>query len=164
MGVKMECDNCHTQVTTEGVGNHGWVMVSQQLVFNTPGETPIQGTFCTVSCASTWLQSKDPTTSMRGEEVWGHEKAQQEYDTSTGMTVSQFTGKAGEILRKVVGSDEPIAIFRAQDLLSIFPLARYAQALEEYGAHYDQQESWGQVREEFKLWQNAHASRVRLPD
>jgi len=191
MSVKMECDNCHSQVSNEGLANHGWIMISQQMVVIAHGDVPIQGTFCTVSCSIEWLASKQKVPAMDqetfekskeaakevygtvnpSEEAWGHEKAQEEYATGyataaiTGMvTLSAFTGKAGEILRKVVGTDEPIAIFRARDLLSIFALQAYAEALEKYGAHYDQQESWSVVRDDFRLWQNAHTSRVRLPD
>jgi len=79
------------------------------------------------------------------------------------VPVAPVSGKAGEILQHL-HKDEPVFIFRAQDLLSIFALEEYARVIEKYTPHGPQLESIVEAKNQFRAWQIANPSKVKLPD
>lgn len=70
-----------------------------------------------------------------------------------------------KILYDATQSDEPIFIFRAKDILSMFALAKYAEVVELYqGDDHDFQQHVMTRISEFKDWQRANADKIKLPD
>lgn len=76
------------------------------------------------------------------------------------MTTSS---KAGEILAHLQ-PDEPIFIFRAQDILSVMVLVHYASLLEDYQQDGDKLASVVDAANDFRSWQKANPGKVKLPD
>ena len=72
-------------------------------------------------------------------------------------------GKAKEILGHLYPG-EPVFIFRAKDLLSIFALDRYAEVVERFDPGSPHLASIVDALGEFREWQRAHPSKVKLPD
>lgn len=73
-----------------------------------------------------------------------------------------ITGKAAELVAKL-HPDEPIFIFRAQDILSVMVLSHYAMLLEQYG-DLEMIESVVKWRNQFQQWQRANPGLVKMPD
>lgn len=74
-------------------------------------------------------------------------------------------GKAGKILEAVRGTDEPVFIFRAKDMLSVQVINFYAKLVEEYqGDDAEMGESVQHALMDFRNWQKANTDKVRLPD
>ena len=72
-------------------------------------------------------------------------------------------GKAGEILDHLY-PDEPVFVFRAKDILSVFALDEYARIVEKYDAHGPQIQSIVDRANDFRAWQKANPDKVKLPD
>jgi hypothetical protein len=77
--------------------------------------------------------------------------------------MQEFTGKAGEILAHL-HPDEPIFVFRAQDILSVMVLSHYAKLLEDYQQDGSQLVSVVDAANDFRSWQKANPGKVKLPD
>lgn len=73
------------------------------------------------------------------------------------------SGKAGEILGHL-HPEEPIFVFRAQDILSVMVLSHYARLVEEYQQHGYQLESIIDAANDFRKWQRENPGLVKLPD
>jgi hypothetical protein len=74
-----------------------------------------------------------------------------------------ISGKAGEILSHL-HPDEPIFVFRAQDILSVMVLSHYASLLEDYQQEGTQLASVIDAANDFRSWQRANPGKVKLPD
>lgn len=79
------------------------------------------------------------------------------------VPVAPVSGKAGEILQHL-HKDEPVFIFRAQDILSVWALEEYARVVEKYDPHGPHLESIVDAADTFRQWQKANPSLVKLPD
>ena len=70
-----------------------------------------------------------------------------------------------KILFETRNTDEPIFIFRAKDILSIFPLKEYERRVEDYaGDDHEFQQHIATRIAEFKDWQRANPEQIKLPD
>lgn len=72
-------------------------------------------------------------------------------------------GKAGEIIDHL-HDDEPVFVFRAQDILSVFALEAYAELIEKYDGQGKQAMSLSHAIQDFRYWQKANPQWVKLPD
>jgi len=77
--------------------------------------------------------------------------------------MTEFKGKAGEILGHL-HEDEPIFVFRAQDILSVMVLSHYSKLLEDFQQDGDQLTSVIDAANDFRTWQKANPGKVKLPD
>lgn len=70
-----------------------------------------------------------------------------------------------KILYETRDTDEPIFIFRAKDILSMFALKEYDRVVEMYQG--DDHEFQGHIVDriaEFRDWQRNNADKIKLPD
>jgi len=72
--------------------------------------------------------------------------------------------KTGVKFLPVKDDDEPVFILRAQDLISVMVLHEYLRLLEIFDPHGEKMVSAVDKMNEFRKWQHANPSRVRLPD
>ncbi len=74
-------------------------------------------------------------------------------------------GKAQHILEKVKGTDEPIFILRARDLLSVPTILKYLELYGEFMPRtVDFEASVVNAVEGFRQWQQDNPDKVRWPD
>lgn len=173
MTMKMECENCKSQVAGEGMGPHGWLSIGQFLAFRQFDQAPVTGNFCTESCLSEWLTKRAPKVEAKEDLV---QKAQDDLVRahnranvvgempSDPKSAGVIGGKAGRILAAAAQRGEPVFVFRAKDLLATFALEAYAEALHKFGAPLEHQEGVANQRDAFREWQQDHPDMVRLPD
>lgn len=70
-----------------------------------------------------------------------------------------------KILNETSQTDEPIFIFRAKDILSMFPLKEYERRVEDYaGDDHEFQLHVATRIAEFRDWQRNNADKIKLPD
>lgn len=70
-----------------------------------------------------------------------------------------------KILAETKETDEPIFIFRAKDILSMFPLKEYERRVEDYAGDDHEHLMAISVRiTEFRDWQRNNADKIKLPD
>mgnify|MGYP000332417470 CR=1 FL=1 len=79
------------------------------------------------------------------------------------VPVAPVSGKAGEILQHLYPG-EPVFIFRAKDILSVFALEAYAALIEKYDGQGDQALSLSGAIHGFRTWQKTNPDKVKLPD
>jgi len=72
-------------------------------------------------------------------------------------------GKAGEILQHL-HPGEPVFIFRAQDVLSVFALEAYSELIDKYNGRSPQALSLSDAIHAFRQWQVQNPHWVKLPD
>lgn len=72
-------------------------------------------------------------------------------------------GKDADILRHLEPG-EPVFIFRAKDILSIMALDAYAGMVEKFSPHSDHLAAIVDRMKDFRDWQHANPSKVKLPD
>lgn len=72
-------------------------------------------------------------------------------------------GKAGEILQHLL-PDEPVFVFRAKDILSVFALEAYADLVEKYNGQGKQGATLYESIQAFRDWQRANPDKIKLPD
>lgn len=77
--------------------------------------------------------------------------------------VPLLSGKAGQILGHL-GRDEPVFIFRAQDILSTMVIKQYLSLVEIYNPNNLLLESIIDSMNEFIAWQQQNPEKVKLPD
>lgn len=76
-----------------------------------------------------------------------------------------LTPRDRKILQETEDTDEPIFIFRAKDILSLFPLNKYERVVEQFGPSDHEMQMGIRARiSEFKDWQHANVGRVKYPD
>lgn len=93
-----------------------------------------------------------------------HEAKQRGSEPRMGVVpVAPVTGKAGEILQSL-HPGEPVFVFRAKDLLSVWALDAYAAAVEKYEPNGDHLVSIVDAAHDFRQWQKNNPSLVKLPD
>lgn len=105
----------------------------------------------------------DPTGHPRPEapqfKTWEGKQIAIDYDHEA------LQGKAQHILEKVSGSDEPIFILRAKDLLSVPTIVKYLNLYGEFmPSDVTFEASVVNTIEGFKQWQKDNPDKVRWPD
>lgn len=78
--------------------------------------------------------------------------------------IGKIHGKAAHIIAECANSGEPVFVFRAKDLLSIFALKEYELRCEQYGADPEMAEDIAVNIRVFQQWQQEHRNLVRFPD
>lgn len=81
----------------------------------------------------------------------------------TPITQAQVDARNKHILDSLMPG-EPIFIFRAKDILSTMVLQQYASLLETYSPYAEIMEATVQKINDFRDWQHANPSAVKLPD
>lgn len=80
------------------------------------------------------------------------------------LGLGKIHGKAAKIIAECAQTGEPVFVFRAKDLLSIFALKEYEKVNELYGAPPEMGETIATNIQRFVEWQHANRERVRFPD
>lgn len=83
------------------------------------------------------------------------------------MTLEVVKGvrKSQKIVKECEETGEPYFVFRAKDILSIFPLKEYERIVEMYGpTDHEMLMGIANAIEEFRTWQREHVGIVRYPD
>lgn len=77
-----------------------------------------------------------------------------------------YDGKYGRVTteRGTIGEDEPVIVFRAQDVHVPAMLDFYRQTCAAGGAGQEHIEAIDHARRECARWQDAHRDQVKLPD
>jgi hypothetical protein len=70
-----------------------------------------------------------------------------------------------KIIAECEETGEPYFVFRAKDILALFPLKEYERVVELYGPDdHEFAESVATRIAEFKTWQHGNVSKVKYPD
>lgn len=83
---------------------------------------------------------------------------------ASGGSLGAIHGKAVKIIAECAQTGEPVFVFRAKDLLSIFALKEYEKVNEQFGASPDMGEDIATNIRVFQEWQQDHRDQVRFPD